>query len=247
MDSGLFFGLFLAGGSHPPRVKKAVLLARNPQYESPKDLLETLSTSGDCATKRAVLALSNAPRRRSEKRGTLMPNLYDLKEQLWEAVTDAQEGEDGEWLGAMSEFLEGEIEDKLDSVACVVKQMLADEAQLAAAAQELSARRASVKNKIRKLKEYAADMIHGLPTVSINKAGVPVYPKFKKNLFTTRIQRENKAWDHDKTDLDLIVDESLFRMEKLPLYTEAMKLHKATGEIPAGFDLKEEKWGLRIQ
>jgi hypothetical protein len=176
-----------------------------------------------------------------------MPNLYELKEQLWDAVTDAQEGEDGEWLGAISEFLEGEIEDKMDSIACVVKQMQADEDQLAAAAAHLSARRASVKNKIRKLKAYAADIIHALPSKGLSKTGAPIYPKFKKKLFTTRIQRENKGWDHELTDLDLIVDESLFRMEKLPLYTEAMKLHKATGEIPAGFELKEEKWGLRIQ
>ena len=83
-----------------------------------------------------------------------MSKLYELTEE-WESIAEMlYDGEtDEQVILDTLESIEGEIEDKADNYAKLIKSMLADAEALKAEAARLTARRMSLENRAQRLKD----------------------------------------------------------------------------------------------
>ena len=87
-----------------------------------------------------------------------MPNLYEINKAIFECV-DAETGEiiDIEALDALMM----ERDEKLENVACYIKNLLADADALKAEKDKLADREKRCRSKAESLKKYLSDNLHG--------------------------------------------------------------------------------------
>lgn len=105
--------------------------------------------------------------------------LYELNEKYQQLLDMVESGDvDPQTLADTMEAVEGEIEDKLEGCACIVKQMEADAVSLKTEEDRLTARRKSLENNTKRMKEYMQ-----LIMIQIGK------PKVKTRLFNMNIQK----------------------------------------------------------
>ena len=83
--------------------------------------------------------------------------LYELNEKYQQLLDMVESGDvDPQTLTDTMEAVEGEIEDKLEGYACIIKQMEADVAGLKTEEDRISSRRKSLESNIKRMKVYAA-------------------------------------------------------------------------------------------
>jgi hypothetical protein len=109
--------------------------------------------------------------------------LYELNEKYQQLLDMVESGDvDPQTLTDTMEAVEGEIEDKLEGYACIIKQMEADVAGLKTEEDRISSRRKSLESNIKRMKECMQ-----LVMVRTGK------PKVKTKLFNLNIQKNPAA------------------------------------------------------
>ena len=105
--------------------------------------------------------------------------LYELTGQYQELLDMAEaEDVDPQVIADTMEAVGGEIEDKAEGYACIIKQLEADAVALKTEEERLAARRKSVENNIRNMKETLQNAMYATGKT-----------KFKTNLFSFGIQK----------------------------------------------------------
>ena len=105
--------------------------------------------------------------------------LYELTGQYQELLDMAEaEDVDPQVIADTMEAVGGEIEDKAEGYACIIKQLEADAVALKTEEDRLAARRKSVENNIRNMKETLQNAMYATGKT-----------KFKTNLFSFNIQK----------------------------------------------------------
>ena len=105
--------------------------------------------------------------------------LYELTGQYQELLDMAEaEDVDPQVIADTLEAVGGEIEDKAENYACIIKQLEADAVALKAEEDRLAARRKSVENNIRNMKATLQNAMYATGKT-----------KFKTNLFSFGIQK----------------------------------------------------------
>lgn len=105
--------------------------------------------------------------------------LYELSQEYLNLLTLAEDPDvDPEILADTMEGIDGEIEDKADNYARIIRQMEADAAALKAEADRITNRRRTIENNIRTMKNRLEDAM-----IATGKV------KFKTELFSFGIQK----------------------------------------------------------
>lgn len=105
--------------------------------------------------------------------------LYELSQEYLNLLTLAEDPDvDPEILADTMEGIDGEIEDKADGYARIIRQMEADAAALKAEADRITNRRRTIENNIRTMKNRLEDAM-----IATGKV------KFKTELFSFGIQK----------------------------------------------------------
>lgn len=149
--------------------------------------------------------------------------LYELTEQYMMLLEMAEDPDaDPETLAGTFEALEGEIEDKADGYARIIRELEGQEAALKAEETRLATRRMGISNNIRNMK------------LSLQKAMTATgKTKFKTELFSFGIQKNPPAvvLDVDESDVKSIPAEYL--IEQAPKVDKT----KLKEDLKAGKDL----------
>lgn len=119
-----------------------------------------------------------------------MPRLFELDEAVYQAVQSADQLDDAglplndeEWLGGITQFLQGEVEKKYRAISHVLRQMDSDEAAVKIERERLQAVEKSIASKRDRLKEWAKEML-----VAMMETGEDL-PGFKDHLSKLVLQK----------------------------------------------------------
>lgn len=165
-----------------------------------------------------------------------MSTLYELTDEYKMVLEMSEDPDvDDQVLADTLEGIEGEIEYKADGYARVIREMEADARALKTEEERLSARRATIENRIKYLKarlQYAMLLVGK--------------PKFKTELFSFNIQKNPAAVIIDTPDLDEIPAEYLIQQ---PPKVDKQRIKE---DLKAGADLLgiahlEQTESLRIR
>lgn len=162
--------------------------------------------------------------------------IYELTEEYRLLLELAEDPEvDPETLSDTLEALGGEIEDKADGYAKVMKQLEADAAALKYEEKRLSTRRTVCENNMKRMKEVLQNAM-----VAVGK------PKFKTELFSFNVQKNPAAVVIDEQYIENIPEEYLIPQD--PKIDRA----KIKEDLKAGKDLEglahlEQSESLRIR
>lgn len=182
-----------------------------------------------------------------------MPNLYNLTEEWFELVEEADrvalEGDDeNEMIAAWTAALEkrigevrGEIDAKLEILARIIRQLDSDEKALNEEKRRFAEREKAIKNRKERLKAYTTHAIRSF--VQPDKKG---RQRVETKSFLVWIQKKPLAIDEDGCDATKVDDAFV---EFVPKFKKREMLEhiKTTGEIPDGVELKEQGWTIRIK
>lgn len=181
-----------------------------------------------------------------------MANLYQLTEDFWELVESVdvpldKENPDAEvesWMRTLQELLDTklkQLDEKFDAIACVVRQLEAEETMIANERRRFYEREKAVKKHKERLKAFAVNTAMNL---------IKADPKGRRRIDTERfkvwIQRKPLSIDDEKCD-PLKLDDAFVSFEPKIKKRELLEHIKTTGELPDGAELKPEGWTLRIK
>ena len=183
-----------------------------------------------------------------------MTSLYELTGALSELVRAAEWGpEDGseptpeqqdEWLAkieAEMQTVSEHVEDKIEACGRMLRQLEADEAALAGEEQRFRARRKAVGAHGERLKRYMTSAI--LTLVELDAKG---RRRVQTQSFLAWVQKNPPAVDVDGcSTLDL--DERFVEYVPKVKAGAIMEHVRATGEVPKGAALRDERWHLRLK
>lgn len=109
--------------------------------------------------------------------------LYELTDNLRQLLAMLEDGDvDPQVIADTMEAVEGEFEDKAEGYACIIKQLEADAVALRTEEERLAARRKSIENNIRRIKQTLQEAM-----CATGKT------KFKTKLFSFGIQKNPAA------------------------------------------------------
>lgn len=108
--------------------------------------------------------------------------LYDLTEQFNDLLEQLEAGDEFPGLAEMVNGIEGKIEEKLESVAAVMKTLEHNETALKAEEERLAKRRAAIANNRSKLKSYTEEALARLKD-----------KKLKGKLFSLALQKNGAS------------------------------------------------------
>jgi hypothetical protein len=144
--------------------------------------------------------------------------LYELTGQYRELLDMAECGDvDAGTLMDTLEALNGEIEDKAEGYACIIKQLEADAIALKTEEDRLEARRKSIEHNIRRMKQVLQNAMY-----STGKT------KFKTNLFSFGIQKNPASVFIG--DMDQVPERFMIPQPDLPDKAAIKEYLKANGD-----------------
>lgn len=161
-----------------------------------------------------------------------MSKLYELTEQyskLWDMVNDEA---DMEALQDTMEGLEGEITDKAESIAKLMKSIEADEQAIKAEEERLYARRKALENRRTSIKEYLQQQLI--------RAGID---KVKGTMFTVSIQNNPPSVNIQD---DAAVPDKYYIPQPPKLDKKALLDDLKAGAVYEGITIQQTK-GVRIR
>ncbi len=173
-----------------------------------------------------------------------MANLFDLAAGLWDLLQDI-DSDDEQWEHDAIELLQGEVTEKLDNCACMVKTLEGDADLAKAQVAHFQAKSAALKRRADSLKRYMADAVMELPKEE--RRGKECYPIVRGERYSIRVQQSPLGIDADLVDIHKL-DRPFVKTTEAPMIRELLVHIKKTGEIPKGVEdaLTEGKWGVRI-
>ncbi len=149
--------------------------------------------------------------------------LYELTEQYMMLLEMAEDPDaDPETIAGTFEALEGEIEDKADGYARIIRELEAQETALKNEEARLAAKRTSISNNIRNMKNSLQDAM-----VATGKT------KFKTELFSFGIQKNPPAVMIDVDEADIRSIPAEYLIEQAPKVDKT----KLKADLKAGKDL----------
>ena len=165
-----------------------------------------------------------------------MATIYELKSGYIELLMMAEDGEvDEQTLEDTMESLEGEIEDKADGCAMVLKELDMKADALKKEIERLQERKKSIENRADWIKKNLQELM-----VLADK------PKFKTALFTFSIAKNPAAVRLDTEDTSIIPERFLKYVEP-SIDKTAMKEAIKNGEDLTGIAHLEQTESLRIK
>lgn len=165
-----------------------------------------------------------------------MATLYELGQGFLELLAIAEEGDtDPQMIKDTMEALEGEIEDKIEGCACVMKELDGKAAVLDREIERLTKRKEAIERNSERIKRG----IEGIMRLTGN-------PKIKTKLFTFRIQKNTPAVVLETTDVHAI-PERFWKIPEPGIDKTAIKAALKAGEKLPGIAHLEQGEGLRIE
>ena len=144
--------------------------------------------------------------------------LYELTGQYRELLDMAECGDvDPDVLRDTLEAVGGEIEDKAENYACIIKQLEADAVALKTEEDRMAARRKSIENNIKNMKQTLQNVMYATGKT-----------KFKSNLFSFWIQKNPSSLFI--ADMDRVPERFMIPQPDLPDNTAIREYLKEHGD-----------------